>query len=153
MRIGNCICSRCIVLPVYNMSPYSAAHRLIPYYIQQALSLIERPVKNGFMVYAGSLQVNVWVNRAGNFLNRRHWVYISWWFMNSCQLSQGCNLYGGSKVLLPHHFSFIQCHVTLKIAIPSFGLVSICGHIHLCCGHKCSHEHLGYLRGHKLGKV
>jgi hypothetical protein len=41
------------------VSPYNAVHRLSPYYIQQALSLIERPVKNGFMVCAGSLQVEM----------------------------------------------------------------------------------------------
>ena len=41
IRICNCICSRCIVLPVYTMSPYSAAHRLSPYYIQQAPSLLD----------------------------------------------------------------------------------------------------------------
>ena len=53
------MCSRCVVLPVYTTSPHNAAHRLSPYYIQQALSLVARPVKNGFMMCTGSLKVEM----------------------------------------------------------------------------------------------
>jgi hypothetical protein len=57
-----------------------------------------------------------------NSITRNCWVHNLWWFGNSYKLSQGYNLYGGSNVVLSHHFSIIvSCGA--QIAIPCFSLV------------------------------